>query len=176
MKQQYFFPAVVLVCAWLMCQDATAGWQVWTVAQTRRVLRDELPSGGASVQLSAARNEWESFQILSRADEPVKGVRIQPADLVGPHSAVLRAADARLYRQHQFHLTVPTYRNTEFRPGWYPDALIPDRHPLTGKPLGGARLTAMPFDLPEGQTHGFWVDLYVPPGAEPGQYLSLIHI
>src|SRR5205823_4455789 len=57
-----------------------------------------------------------------------------------------------------------------FRPGWYPDALIPFTHPTTHKPLHSARFTAVPFDLPAHETHGFWVDLYVPAGTKPGVY------
>ena len=144
--------------------------QVWTVAQTRRVLRDDLPEGQIEVKLAAARNEWEGFQVLVRSDAPVQGIRIEPADLAGPDGAVLRGADARLYRQHQIQLTEPTYRNDRFKPGWYPDPLIPTVHPLTGKPLAGARFTAMPFDLPANETHGFWVDLRVPGDAKAGVY------
>jgi len=122
------------------------------------------------VKIAAARNEWESFQILVRGDEPVAGITVETGDLTGPGGAVLRAEDARLYRQHQFEITVPTYRNEEFRPGWYPDALIPFRHPETRKTLPEARFRAVPFDLPPNQTHGFWVDVFVPPGTPAGVY------
>ncbi|MGQ9574520.1 MAG: glycoside hydrolase domain-containing protein [Thermoguttaceae bacterium] len=149
---------------------ARADLHVWTVTETRRVLRDERPENRPQARLAAARNEWEGFQILLRSSEPVQALRIEPADLLGPGGAILRAADARLYRQHQIQLAEGTYRNDRFKPGWYPDPLIPTVHPLTGKPLVGARYTAMPFDLPANETHGFWVDLYVPPDAKPGVY------
>ncbi|MCL4195014.1 MAG: DUF4091 domain-containing protein, partial [Thermoguttaceae bacterium] len=74
-----------------------------------------------------------------------------------------------IYRQHQLELTTGTYRNAAFRPGWYPDPLIPLRHPDTGEPLRG-RITAVPFDLPANETHGFWVDIRVPDAAPPGEY------
>ncbi len=156
----------------LVAAPAAADWQVWTVAETRRVLREELPHAqeGMAVKLAAARNEWESFQILIRSDEPVRGVRVEPGELRGPKGAVLPAAAARLYRQHALHLTEPTFRNDQFRPGWYPDPLIPFVHRSPGKPLAGARFTAVPFDLPAGEAHGFWVDLYVPANAQPGEY------
>ena len=60
-------------------------------------------------------------------------------------------------------------RNEGFRPGWYSDALIPARNPLGGEPLKG-RYTAMPFDLPPNETHGFWIDLKIPASAKPGAY------
>jgi hypothetical protein len=156
--------------------DSRADWQVWTVVQTRRVLRDEAAGPVVEARLAVARNQWRGFQILLRSDAPVAGVRVEAGDLKGPGGSILRAADARLYRQHQFHLTKPTYRNDRFKPGWYPDALIPFDHPLTRKPLGAARLAAVPFDLPAGETHGFWVDLYAPPGASSGEYRGVYRV
>jgi len=97
-------------------------------------------------------------------------VRVLPGDLKGPGGAVLRGGDARVYRQQQLHIEEPSSRNDAFRPGWYPDPLIPAESPLSGKPLAGARFSAMPFDLPANETHGFLVDLYVPAQARPGQY------
>jgi len=156
--------------------EARADWRVWTVKPTVRVLRDAPPGDGAAVRLAAARNEWESFQVLVRSDAAVKGVRVEAGDLAGPGGAVLRAADARLYRQHQMALTAASYRNESFKPGWYPDALIPFRHPLTGEPLPQARLAAVPFDLPPGETHGFWVDVGVPADARPGEYKGVCRV
>jgi hypothetical protein len=165
---------MMLLTCWAFCgvaaRAASADLQVWTVADTRRVLREDPAESRLEVRLAAAKNQWEGFQVLVRSDAPVQGIRVEPADLAGSNGAVLRAGDARLYRQHQIHLTEPTYRNDRFKPGWYPDPLIPTADPLTGKPLSGARLTAMPFDLPARQTHGIWVDLYIPTEAKPGIY------
>jgi len=147
-----------------------ADWKVWTVTETRRVLRDEPAGSGSEAKLAAARNQWRGFQILMRSDAPVQGIRIEPGDLRGPEGAVLRGRDAELSRQHQLELTAPTHRNDQFKAGWYPDPLIPSRHPATREPLSGAHFTAMPFDLPADQTHGFWVDLYVPADAKAGEY------
>ena len=148
---------------------AAADWRVWTATDTRRVLREDPPEAQTAAKLAAARNEWRGFQILIRADAPVQGIRVEPGDLVGPGGAVLAAGKSRIFRQHQLHLTEASYRNDAFRPGWYPDPLIPAVHPVTGKPLAGARFSAMPFDLPAHETHGFWVDLYVPAGTKPGR-------
>lgn len=147
-----------------------ADWRVWTLTETRRVLREEPAGEGLEVRLFAARNEWEGFQILMRSEEPVKGVNLQADDLRGPGGAIIDSSHAQLFRQHQFYLDVGTYRNDTFQPGWYPDPLIPFVHPLTGKPLQGGRLQAVPFDLPPRETHGFWVDIYVPPDAKAGLY------
>jgi len=164
-----FLAAAALLAAW--GRHARAELHVWTTTKTARVLRADGPAKGREVRLAAARNEWESFQILLRSDTAAAGIRVDPGDLQGPGGAALRAADARLFRQHQMELTVPTVRNKKFRPGWYPEPLIPLRHPVTRGPLpASAPLRAVPFDLPAGQTHGFWVDLHVPQKAKPGTY------
>jgi len=162
---------LIVAVIWIMAGgSADADLRVWTEGSGRRVLRDEPAGTGASVEISAARNEWESFQVLMRSDVPVKGIVLEAGDLKGPKGTILRGDDARLYRQHQLELTAGTHRNEGFKAGWYPDALIPFRNPLTRKPPGPARFAAVPFDLPGEQTHGFWVDIYVPAGTEPGDY------
>jgi hypothetical protein len=155
---------------------ADAELKVWTVAETRHVLRSEPPGTNMSVYLHGARNEWVDFQILLRSDEPVSGISVEPAEPNGPGAAVLPKADTQLYRQHQLHLDVGTYRNDTFKPDWYPDPLIPFLHPLTGKKLEGARIVAVPFDLPANETHGFWVDLHVPTNAAPGEYHGVYRV
>ena len=149
---------------------------MWTTTETRQVLREDPAGDSLRVQLAAARNEWRGFQILLRSDAAVAGIAVQAGDLSGPDGAVLPASAARIYRQHQLEVTTATYRNDRFRPGWYPDPLIPSVHPLTGQPLAGARLQALPFDLPAGQTHGFWVDVYVPAAAKAGRYAGTYRV
>ncbi len=155
---------------------AHADWRVWTVTETRHVLRGEPPGSGLAVSLGAARNEWISFQILLRSDARVQGVNVEAGDLRGPGGSVLRPGEGRLYRQHQLHLEIGTHRNDGFKPDWYPDPLIPFRHPMPGKTLAGARFKAVPFDLPASETHGFWVDLYVPTNAASGEYRGVYRV
>jgi hypothetical protein len=162
-----FFTAVAMT---VLLGNVRAECDVWVVTQTRRVLRDAPAGDEAAVKIAAARNEWESFQILLRSDTVLNGISVESEDLAGPGGAVIPASQARLFRQHQFELTVPTVRNDNPKLGWYPDALIPFRHPESGEPLAGARLTAVPFDLPAGKSHGFWVDVFVPVDAAAGEY------
>ena len=168
--RRYACFVLLIVAATTAAHEAWADWQVWTLAETTRVLRDDPAGSGFSVCLAAARNEWESFQILLRSDIPLGGVSVEAGNLTGPEGAVLPAADARLFRQHQLELCEGTFRNEQFKPGWYPDPLIPFRHPITREPLTGGRFVAVPFDLPAAETHGFWVDLHVPVGTKPGVY------
>lgn len=157
-------------------RTALADWHVWTVTETRHVLRSEPPGDGPAARVAAARNEWVSLQILVRSNEPVKAIRVESGELRGPGGAVLRASDSRLYRQHQFHIESGTYRNDAFKPDWYPDPLIPFERPGAGKKLEAARLVAVPFDLPANETHGFWVDLHVPTEIPAGEYRGIYRV
>lgn len=159
----------VLVLSLSLTFSARGALHLWTLTETRHVLRSESPGGEGRVKIAAARNEWVSFQILLRSDSRVSGVGLEAGDLKGPGSGKLLAKDARLYRQHQLRLEQGTYRNDTFKADWYPDPLIPFVHPVAGKTLEGARLRAVPFDLPADETHGFWVDIYVPDVAG-GEY------
>lgn len=165
-------------CAHAQPAAAHRSWpgQVSTLAGTDRLLRDSLPGTQTDVRMAAARNEWEGFQVFVQSDGPVAGVSLVPGDLVGPRGTILLGADARLYREHQMEIRTGSNHNTSFRPGGYPDALIPARHPLTGLPLPKARYAAMPFDLPAGETHGFFADIYVPSDAPAGEYRGTYHV
>ena len=155
---------------------AETDWQVWTATETRHVLRSEPPGRQLAVKVGAARNERVSFQILVRSAVPLPGVRVEAGPLPGPRGKVLGTTNAGLYRQHQLRLDTGTYRNDAFKRDWYPDPLIPFEHPMRGEMLTGARLRAVPFDLPANETHGFWVDLYVPTNAAAGDYLGVYRV
>lgn len=161
---------VGLIAAWVTPIIAADDWSVWTETKTVRLLRDAPPQTQREVHLQAAKNEWESFQIFVRASNGKSAVRVRAGDLKGPGGHVLPARDVRLFREHALELAQGTYRNESFQPGWYPDPLIPDRHPLTGKPLREGRFRAFPFDLPPKQTHGIWIDIHVPPETPAGKY------
>ena len=163
-----FFAVAILIGA--RCVPCGAALRAGASAQTVRFMRDVPPPPAANVSLAAARNEWESYQVLLRSDAPAKITGIECSHLRGPEGAIIPVSEMEIYRQHQMHITRGTYRNESFKPGWYPDALIPLLHPLTRKPLAGGRLAAVPFELPAGETHGFWVDVHVPADARPGTY------
>jgi hypothetical protein len=169
-------PVLVALLSLATAHAARAEWSVWTLTETRHAQRSNPPTTSTTASLGVARNEWASFQILLRSDVPVKGIAVEAGDLKGPGGAVLRGTDARLYRQHQLHLEIGTYRNDAFKADWYPDPLIPFQHPMTGQKLEGARITAVPFDLPANETHGFWVDLYVPSSTAPGDYHGIYRV
>ena len=146
MRTTHALMAVAIIAGTLLpAGPAMAELRVWTTAQTEHVLRSAPPGGGLAVSVSAAKNQWRSFQVLLRADRPVKGVNLKAGELRGPQGAVLDVHRARLYRQHQLHLNVGTYRNDRFQPDWYPDPLIPFEHPLPGGTLEAGAVRGRAF-------------------------------
>lgn len=156
--------------------SAADGLRVWTLSGLERALRESPPGTARKAVVQAARNEWESFQIALRSPKPTRITDVVVGPLRGPSNVALPASAVVLYREHQFQLTKSSPRNDAFQPGWYPDALIPLRNPMTGEPLTGGRFRAVPLDLPADETHAFWADLHVPRDAAPGRYAGEVTI
>jgi hypothetical protein len=140
-----------------------------------RVGMTDAVGGSSEVKLSAARGEYESFQIVTNgAAKGLGNVNVTISDLQGPNGQVIPKTSFTLYREKYQHVTSssPNRRgpNQPLPPGWYADALIPFTDPDTGKPLSGASLTAVPFEVKAGNNQPVWVDLLVPRNAEPGKY------
>ena len=167
------FP-VFLVCSAAL-SAAQASPVVWTAPSMHRVGMSEAAGSGAEVSLTAARGEYESFQIVTNgATKGLGNVNVTVSDLHGPAGQTIPKTSFTLYREKYMHVTgsSPNWKgsNQPLGPGWYPDALIPFTDPETGKPISGARLEAVPFDVKAGNNQPIWVDLLVPRSAEPGKY------
>ncbi len=83
---------MTIVLAAVASDRAVAEWKVWTVTETRRVLRDDVAEDTVDVRLAAARGEWESFQLLMRGDQPVQAVNIVPGE---KHNKVVKEITPR---------------------------------------------------------------------------------
>ena len=148
---------------------------VWTAPSLHRVGMSDAAGSGTEITLSAARNEDQSFQIVTNgASNGLSNVNVKISDLEGPGGEVIPQTSFTLYREKYVYVSSSSPNwggaNKPMGPGWYPDALIPFTDPETGKPLSGATLTAVPFDVKAGNNQPIWVDLLVPQDATPGQY------
>ena len=146
--------------------------RLWAAPATTRIMPKTPPSDW-TVELSAARNEWEAFQVVVTAGdealEDVQVVRIPPPRAVTvPPPPGVRLPDATLYREQFIQVGKPSPRS-DAQPGWYPDALIPLDPEWTGYPeVPGARYQGQGFAVPAGQNQPVWVDVHVPHGVAPG--------
>ena len=129
------------------------------------------PGGGRSVHISAAGNEFESFQITVQAGPaPLRGVRVEPGQtLAGPDGATIPASNFRVYREVDYHVSQRS--DSEGATGNWPDALIPERDAFYGEDR-----KAFPINLIAGQRIAAWIDVLVPNGAPAGDYTGSVDV
>src|SRR5258706_7805834 len=142
----------------LAMAEGTRGLVVWTAPSLQRVGMTEAAVGSTQASLSAARGEYESFQIVANgASSGLSNVNVTISDLQGPDGQVIPRNSFTLYREKYVYVDVssPNWRgpNQPLGTGWYPDALIPFTDPSTGKPPSAGTLKAVPFDLKTGDNH-----------------------
>lgn len=153
--------------------------RVWAMHSMERIDPLHASPGRAGITLSAARNEYEAFQIaVQSTDDPVLVQDVAVADLVGKDGSKISADRATRYREHAVYVRRPSY-NSDARVGLYPDALVPFVSPIDGRPLTewserknekGAKYDAIPRRVCPGFTETFWIDLLIPADARPGDY------
>lgn len=134
---------------------------VWLPLPTDKVRRDRaLPSDlGARISLRAARNEYESGQLILRAPSGATQVGVSVSALTGP--ATIPADQIAVFEQR--YIEVKSSENSKYGPGWYPDALVPLQ--------AGARMTVGP-----GTNTGVWLTVRIPKGQPPGRYTGTVTI
>jgi hypothetical protein len=123
-----------------------------------------------SVEIEAARNEFEPFQIVFRAGaEDVDGMDVDVSDFEGPDHAVLSKNNITVYFER--YLDLPQPSSIEGAAGEWPDALIPriDRY-------FGERRNAFPFRVADHRNQPIWIEVYVPPTTRPGAYHGNVSI
>ncbi|PRX50746.1 uncharacterized protein DUF4091 [Nonomuraea fuscirosea] len=141
---------------------ALASLTVWLPASTDKVRRDRaIPADrGARISLQAARNEYESGQIIVRTAAGSAQVGVSSTALTGPGGATIPSSLITFYEQR--YVEVPRSEdNPKYFAGWYPDALVP----LTS----GATVTAT-----ASQNAAVWFTVKIPEGQAPGVYSGTI--
>jgi hypothetical protein len=130
-----------------------------------KVRPHESPTGASRASIFAARNEFESFQVVVMAPSaPVRALRASfPQPLTGPGGAVIPSRNVTVYREGYYNVRTPSDR--EGAVGRWPDPLIPEIDPL----LRQAR-NAFPVEVPAGENRAIWVDIQVPIDAPAGVY------
>jgi hypothetical protein len=168
-------PLFLAYSVFVVVATAHTGPVVWTAPSLHRVGMNDAAGSGTEINLSAARNEDQSFQIVTNgASNGLSNVNVKISDLEGPGKELIPRTSFTLYREKYVYVSSSSPNwggaNKPKGAGWYPDALIPFTDPETGKPLSGATLTAVPFNVKAGNNQPIWVDLLVPQDAKPGQY------
>jgi len=147
----------------------------WIAPSLHRVGMSDAAVPETQVRVWAAKGEYQSFQIVvNGGGKGLSRVNVAVSDLEGPNGQIIPRNSFSLYREKYVYVSSPSPNwkgsNQPMGAGWYTDALIPFTDPDTGKPLSGAQLTAVPFDLKAETNQPIWVDLLVPRTATAGKY------
>lgn len=153
---------------------------IHAVNALRRIHIDENPGDKPDIILKAAKNEWESFQVVVHASsQQLTNVNFTVSDFRKNNNSTISSSHITLYREHFVHVSKPTptyggltYTNKSLGAGYYADALIPFNDPVTNKPLKGAEIDAVPTKIDVNNNAIFWADIHVPPGADAGEYTA----
>jgi Domain of unknown function (DUF4091) len=156
-------------------QPGRTSMVVWTAPSLDRIGRTDPPRTGSRIQLSAARGEYEAFQIVVSAPlNGLKNVKVSVSDLLGAKGQILPSKNITLYREHYVNVRKPSPQtkgtNRSLGAGWYADGLIPFVDPVTLKPPTKGSLKAIPFDLAGNQNQPIWGDIFVPRNLPAGNY------
>lgn len=189
-----YFLTILSPAAWLFqaslseAQRSGQGIRVWVEESLTRV-QPTTPAGSKKVvEIAAARNEVESFQIIVSSVGPkLEGVMAFVSDLSDTAGHQISNEHIRLYRQEYVYLRNPSPYSTE-PPGWWPDPLVPFLNPYDAKPvsamrlnreeqagkisyqLSGARFGGNGFTVWPTRNQPLWVDVSIPASQPAGKY------
>ncbi len=145
---------------------------IWTADALRKVRPQDPPPQPLTheIQLWAARNEFEPFQIVLQAGSAaVNGVDIEVSDLAGDSGTIPARENITIYLEKYIHIATPS--SMEGAAGDWPDPLVPkiDRY-------AGERRNAFPMRLMAGRNQPVWIDVYVPRSTPAGLYQGSVAI
>ncbi|HXN56612.1 MAG TPA: hypothetical protein VN874_10105, partial [Myxococcales bacterium] len=144
--------SLTVVACLLGVPQAARAAQIWTASGATKIrpLAPPPSSAPTSAQLFAAKNEFESFQVVVTG--PATGVQMHLDALSDPSGHSIGGRDVVLYREALLNVASPT--GGDGAAGLWPDALIPDVDPIVGE-----KRKAFPFDVPAGQSIAVLIDI-----------------
>jgi hypothetical protein len=180
-----FIRAILLAGVFLLvlpgfpARAQTLTW--WVELATRKVMQDRAPQPKKEIVLEAARNEYEPFQVVIRADGgDLMNVHAWMSELVGPKGAVISWSDIELYRAYYLTVTNPSGESDEGdgvegdprETGEYVDPLIPFYDPYDPRRYA----VGTPFDVPENRLQPIFGDIYIHSDVPAGEYKGSLWI
>ena len=172
--QRWIFPALAALPILLTVGRPAGGPRlVWWTADALEKIHpyDHEPKElNQSANISAARNEFEPFQVVLKAETAdINDVDVDITDLRGPANALLSKNNVTPYVERFLDLKMPS--SIDGGAGEWPDPLIPrvDRYSHETR-------NAFPFNLTKGRNQPIWFDVYVPTRTPAGKYEGLVRI
>jgi len=173
----YLAKLKAIIFLMLFSSPALAGnMTVWIERPTTKVLPYDPPKSRQHVELKSARNEYESFQVVIRAQNGnLSNVDVHTTRLVGKNGNIINEDNIRLFREYYVLVTDPSLFGThgnERLVGEYPDPLIPFKDPYDpAHPRVGS-----PFTVPSGRNQPVFVEVYIPEDTPAGIYKGYVYV
>jgi len=158
---------LLIVLTLALTAGAAEAMVVWTDHATVKI-RPKSPAkpDQTSAILKAAKNEFESFQLIVTASAaPLSGVDVAVSDLTDPHGNVIPAGSIMIYKEVFINVGKPS--TIQGGTGEWPDALIPKKDEYAGETRN-----AFPFSVGAGRNQPVWIEIYIPPTAASGKYVG----
>lgn len=142
---------------YLLEEDAQATlW--WAEGAYKIKKEDPVPSRkSAWVELACARNEYEPFLLVLRPKRRMDQVRLKMTPLVNPLGDEIPPERISILHFDYVEVVVPT--DEQGARGLWPDPLPPYEGP---------------FSACAGENHPFWITVFVPAEADPGEYRGML--
>jgi hypothetical protein len=140
---------------------STEPWGVvWYSSPTFKVMHNTKPPSNKiqAIRISAARNEFESFQIVIKPSKELKNIKVIPHSFTGPKGAKIEAWNISVRQVEYVNIKDPS--SPDVPSGAYPDPL-PEMTTMNARP---------------GVNNPIWLTLYVPSDTVPGEYSGTIDI
>ena len=143
---------------------SSIGYRVQVVPALEKIFREDNfreDAAAPHVEAAAARNEYESIQLVIEAPwRPVRVKDVLLSDLHGHDGARIPAGMLKWDRVDYVETNVQPLYFAERGLGWYPDPLMP----------------AGPFIVEKLSRTPIWITLKTPSGCPPGEYTGEIRI
>jgi uncharacterized protein (TIGR03382 family) len=143
---------------------AVTAAEVWVAGATEKIRPDAQPRATTEASLTAARNEFEAFQIVVRGRATKVSVEASPLATAGG-----TIDDVKTYRVDLIDVRQPSA--VDGGTGRWPDALVPDVDDVVGE-----KRNAFPFDVGDGESRAIWVEYRVPADAASGAYSGTVKV
>ncbi len=154
--------AIVVLMLILPVAAADAQISYWTESATVKIRPSDLPNTTRSVNIKAARNEYESFQVAVQGTEALTITDISVTDLT-QNSLTFSKDNIKIYREGYIEIVTPS--NLEGSTGPWPDPLIPKKDVFFNETRN-----AFPVTVPAGRNQAFWFDIFIPLSTGSGTY------
>jgi hypothetical protein len=144
---------------------------VWVTGSLAKISPGANPGRQHWADISAARNEFESFQVHVRATAKPIQLNVTVSDFVNAQTKDVIGADANVTVSREAYLNVTIVSDLNGTTGLIPDPLIPVRDPYFRE-----FRNAFPFTVPLNETRSAWIDVYVPLKTPSGYYVATVTV